>query len=67
MRQPQPLFLYFHPFQTQNVGFSGIRTLVIEVEGEHTEPRDNLNFTNLFYKNWTFFNYFLHFNQYIFI
>ena len=38
--QPLPLFVYFCSLQTQyyrkTVGFSGIRTRIVGVEGEHT-------------------------------
>ena len=42
MGQPRPLFVYFRSFQTQflqekTVGFSGTRTRIIGVEGEHTD------------------------------
>ena len=42
MSQPWPLFVYFHPFQTQiiqekTVGFSGIQTRIVGVEGKHAE------------------------------
>ena len=40
MGQLRPLFVYFRSFQTQMftekmVGFSGIRTRIVGVEGEH--------------------------------
>ena len=41
MGQPRHLFVYFHSFQTQfyrlTVGFSGIRTRIVRVEGEHAD------------------------------
>ena len=41
MGQPRPLFVYFRTFQIQFyrkiVDFSGIRTQVIRIEGEHTD------------------------------
>ena len=47
MVQPRPLFVYFRSFQTQfvkekTVGFWGIRTRIVGVEGEHA---DNLTTT----------------------
>ena len=42
MGQPRPLFVYFCSFQTQFyikiVDFSGIRTQIVEVEGQHADP-----------------------------
>ena len=39
--QPRPLFVYFRSFQTQyyrkTLGFSGIRTRIVGVEGEHAD------------------------------
>ena len=43
MGQPRPLFVYFLSFSNANstkktVGFSGIRTRIVWVEGEHADP-----------------------------
>ena len=52
MGQPRTLFVYFRSFQTQFdrkiVAFSGIRTQIIRVEGEHAgyhHHHDNLTTT----------------------
>ena len=41
MGHPRPLFDYFRSFQTiyriNTVGFSGIRTRIVGVEGEHAD------------------------------
>ena len=41
MGHSRPLFVYFHSFQTQyyrkTLGFSGIRTRIVGVEGEHAD------------------------------
>ena len=41
MGQPRPLFVYFryfqHQFYRKIVDFSGIRTRIVEVEGEQAE------------------------------
>ena len=42
MGQPRPIFVYFHSFQAQilqkkTIGFSGIQTQIVGVEGEHSD------------------------------
>ena len=42
MGQPRPVFVYFRSFQTKilqkkALGFSGIRTRIVGVEGEHAD------------------------------
>ena len=54
--QPQPPFVNFCSFQTQilqekPVGFSGIRTRIVIVEGKHT---DHLTRANLMIVNYNF-------------
>ena len=35
--QLRPPFAYFRSFQTQTVGFSGIRAWIVELEGYHAD------------------------------
>ena len=61
MDQPRPLFVYFRSFQTQilqikTVGFSGIITRNIRIEGEHMKV-DHMSTTSahklLFLLHWS--------------
>ena len=37
MGHPRPLFVYFRSFRIENVDFSGIRTRIVGIEGEHAD------------------------------